>query len=171
MSFSFVFHLKVTLLLSVWLKKWREFLTRSWSVDHSYWIRVCLFVVPIAEEVNLCFSGVRDLSTVVNLPANDFRVIDSAVSCYCASCVLWGDSSVQAVDYDDMRTCCMCKNICVFSAVACECNKTNVSCTRHYNMMCKCPKEKKFLLGKWNRSCCSLLIVLTSLGVRSVLVG
>lgn len=55
---------------------------------------------------------------------------------------------LKAVEYDEMRSCCMCKNICVFSAVACECNKTNVSCTRHFNLMCKCPKEKKFFLGK-----------------------
>lgn len=56
----------------------------------------------------------------------------------------------QAANYDDMRCCCMCKHICIFSAVACECDKTKVSCTRHFNLMCRCPKDKKFLLGEEN---------------------
>eukprot|EP01034_Spumella_vulgaris_P021348 gene21348-27378_t len=75
-------------------------------------------------------QGVRDLSSLVNLPPNNFQLIDS-----------------NAANYDDMRACCVCKHICIFSAVACECNKTRVSCTRHYTAMCKCPREKKFLLA------------------------
>lgn len=97
-------------------------------------------------------QGVRDLSDIVNLPPNNFQLIDSNV---CAVDRLSGrrfnpfcSFSLQAANYDDMRACCICKHICIFSAVACECNKTRVSCTRHYTSMCKCPKEKKFLLGE-----------------------
>ena len=46
-----------------------------------------------------------------------------------------------------MRGCHVCKHICVFSAVACECDKTKVTCIRHFQSLCKCPKERKYLLG------------------------
>jgi hypothetical protein len=54
----------------------------------------------------------------------------------------------QASEFDDMRQCFGCKAICVFSAVACECDKSRVSCMRHFPTMCKCPAHKKFMLGK-----------------------
>ena len=58
----------------------------------------------------------------------------------------------QAAEYDDMRGCHVCKHICVFSAVACECDKTKVTCIRHFQSLCKCPKEKKYLLGTFIRT-------------------
>ncbi len=48
-----------------------------------------------------------------------------------------------------MRLCCICRQTCVFTAVACECDKNRVSCVRHYNFMCRCAKDKKFMLGKY----------------------
>mmetsp|Transcript_20408 Transcript_20408/g.29240 ORF Transcript_20408/g.29240 Transcript_20408/m.29240 type:complete len:543 (+) Transcript_20408:93-1721(+) len=74
-------------------------------------------------------QGIRDLSDVVKLPRNKFECIDS-----------------MGADYDDMRTCCICKHICVFTAIACECDKSKVTCIRHFNNMCKCAKDKKFML-------------------------
>ena len=45
-----------------------------------------------------------------------------------------------------MRNCLLCQHTCVFSAIACECNRTSVACIRHYHLLCKCPKEKNYLL-------------------------
>lgn len=67
--------------------------------------------------------GVRSVAQVVRMPPNVFEVVDKA-----------------AMDYDDRRVCCVCKCVCVFSAVACECNNSRVACTRHEQYMCKCPK-------------------------------
>jgi len=74
-------------------------------------------------------QGVRDISAKVKLPPNSFKAID-----------------LVAADYDDMRGCHICKHICVFSAIACECDKTKVACIRHFNALCKCPKDKKYML-------------------------
>lgn len=76
-------------------------------------------------------QGIGDISTQhqIKLPDNKFNKIDR-----------------EAADFDDMRQCHVCKHICVFSAVACECDKAAVSCIRHYNLLCKCSKEHKYLL-------------------------
>ena len=108
--------------------------------------------------------GIRDLSEIVVLPANKFDCIDSAVSkLFCVhynictklppqphslNCICHYSDPHQGADYDDMRTCCVCKHICIFTAVACECDKSKVTCIRHYNSMCKCPKNKKFMLSE-----------------------
>ena len=68
-------------------------------------------------------NGIRSVAHIVRMPANNFQVIDKS-----------------AMDYDDRRICCVCKCICVFSAVACECNNSRVSCLRHEAFMCKCAK-------------------------------
>lgn len=85
------------------------------------------------EEINarpyIYGQGVRDISDNVSLPSNEFHCIDK-----------------KAVEYDDMRACCLCKHVCVFSAVACECDQRRVACIRHWKGMCKCSKDKKFLL-------------------------
>jgi histone demethylase JARID1 len=57
-------------------------------------------------------------------------------------------SASQASEFDDMRQCFACKAICVFSAVACECDQTRVACMRHFPTMCKCPAHRKFMLGE-----------------------
>ena len=49
-----------------------------------------------------------------------------------------------------MRVCYLCRHTCIFSAVACECSRERVACVRHFSVLCKCPKEKKFLLSKYN---------------------
>eukprot|EP00981_Chlorochromonas_danica_P002524 scaffold487_cov178-Ochromonas_danica.AAC.12 len=79
-------------------------------------------------------SGVRDLcssSSKVVLPENNFTIINK-----------------KTIDYDDMRACALCKQICVFTAVGCECNRVQVACAAHYHMLCRCSKEKRFMLGK-----------------------
>jgi hypothetical protein len=80
---------------------------------------------------NFLSIGVRDISATIKLPPNSFDAID-----------------LVAADYDDMRRCCICKHICVFTAIACECNKTKVACIRHFQTLCKCSKKKKYALGE-----------------------
>jgi histone demethylase JARID1 len=53
-----------------------------------------------------------------------------------------------AIEYDELRCCATCKHVCVFSAVACECDVAKVACLRHYHVLCKCATNKKFMLGK-----------------------
>lgn len=74
-------------------------------------------------------QGVKSLSDRVKLPPNNFSTID-----------------LKAMDYDDMRTCSICKYFCIFSAIACQCDKKKVSCLRHFQSLCKCPNTKKYLL-------------------------
>jgi len=87
-------------------------------------------------------QSIRDLRKTIKLPPNDFATIDD-----------------QAAAFDDMRICYVCKQICVFSAVACECDNHKVSCMRHSTMMCKCSMTKKFLLGML---CCNVSSCLSS---------
>ena len=66
---------------------------------------------------------------------NDFKIIDQ-----------------KAVDYDDQRMCALCKHVCVFSAIACECSASAVSCIRHFHLLCKCDKQEiKSKSSKKNR--------------------
>ncbi|RYH13099.1 hypothetical protein EON65_36495 [archaeon] len=51
------------------------------------------------------------------------------------------------MDYDDKRCCSVCKQVCIFSAVACECSNVKVVCPYHYERLCKCGKDKKFIIG------------------------
>ncbi len=76
-------------------------------------------------------QGVRDLRKMIQLQPNDFGCIDD-----------------KATDYDDLRNCCLCKQTCLFTAIACECDRDKVTCLRHFSLMCKCSNQKKFLLGK-----------------------
>jgi hypothetical protein len=69
------------------------------------------------------------LAFAVRLPANDFSRVDT-----------------RAADYDDRRSCDVCKAVCVFSAVGCECCNARVACLRHYTGMCHCPHERKYML-------------------------
>ena len=81
----------------------------------------------LEEELTLrpqVFSaGVRSMSHLVQMPKNSFSIVDKA-----------------AMDYDDKRVCHVCKCVCVFSAVVCECSYTRVACIRHESLMCKCSK-------------------------------
>lgn len=109
----------------------------------------------------------RDLSKVVTLPSNNFEVIDNKVRVryislshtYWLTFVL---RSSQASEFDDMRQCHACKQICIFSAVACECDRNKVACIRHFPTMCRCPPTKKFLLGELCLSCCGFYYLLMS---------
>lgn len=73
---------------------------------------------------------VQDLSEIVKLARNNYAVIDK-----------------KAMDYDEMRVCCICKHICLLSAVACWCNSKRVTCMRHLRGLCKCSNSKKYILG------------------------
>lgn len=81
----------------------------------------------LEEELTLrpqVFStGVRSMSHLVQMPKNSFSVVDKTV-----------------MDYDDKRVCHVCKCVCVFSAVVCECSFTRVACIRHESLMCKCAR-------------------------------
>jgi hypothetical protein len=87
----------------------------------------------VEEEVrcrsNLLRMGVRDVTGDIRLPKNRCDQVDEA-----------------SADYDDKRSCHLCKHVCFFSAVACECSRTRVSCLRHSNLLCKCPSHKKYLM-------------------------
>ena len=73
---------------------------------------------------------VRDTSELIRMPPNNFSCIDDISS-----------------NYDDLRSCQACKHICLLTAVACECDRNIVACTRHSNLTCKCPMEKRYMLG------------------------
>ena len=83
----------------------------------------------LTARPRLVSIGIRSVSHIVKMPSNSFEIVDKV-----------------AMDYDDRRICCVCKCVCVFSAIACECNNSRVACTRHEQYMCKCAKTKKFLL-------------------------
>eukprot|EP00978_Attheya_sp_CCMP212_P018433 scaffold50461_cov61-Attheya_sp.AAC.1 len=74
-------------------------------------------------------AGVRDVSGQIDLPHNRLDQLDE-----------------ESADYDDKRLCHACKHVCFFSAVACECSQSKVSCLRHSHYMCRCPTERKYLM-------------------------
>lgn len=74
-------------------------------------------------------SGVRDVSKAITLPPNRLDQLDE-----------------RSAAYDDKRLCHACKHICFFSAVACECSQSKVSCLRHSHYMCRCPPKKKYFM-------------------------
>ena len=87
----------------------------------------------VAEELQLrqklLGQGVRDVSDVIQLPKNRLDQLDE-----------------DSADYDDKRLCHACKHVCFFSAVACECSQSKVSCLRHSHYMCRCPVERRYLM-------------------------
>jgi hypothetical protein len=104
------------------------------DVDPEFHTRLAKEVLGILDEE--IFSrpvifkqGVRDISSTVKLPPNTFESID-----------------LVAAEYDDMRCCHVCKHICLFSAIACECDRSKVACIRHVNVLCKCAHSKKYML-------------------------
>lgn len=91
----------------------------------------------VKEELQLrsklITSGVRDVSSVIQLPKNRLDQLDE-----------------ESADYDDKRLCHACKHVCFFSGVACECSESKVSCLRHSHYMCRCPTERRYLMI-WSR--------------------
>ncbi|KAI2492684.1 transcription factor [Fragilaria crotonensis] len=87
----------------------------------------------VSEELRLrrelVAEGVRDVAGLVTLPANRLDQLDE-----------------ESADYDDKRLCHACKHVCFFSAVACECSQSKVSCLRHSHYMCRCAKNRRYLL-------------------------
>lgn len=101
---------------------------------HSY----CKLLLEELERVTeeelrlrreLLRSGVRDVSNAINLPPNRLDQLDD-----------------RSAAYDDKRLCHQCKHICFFSAVACECSQSKVSCLRHSHFMCRCPPNKRYFM-------------------------
>lgn len=74
-------------------------------------------------------AGVRDVSDQITLPQNRLDQLDA-----------------ESADYDDKRLCHACKHVCFFSAVACECSHSKVSCLRHSHYMCRCATERKYFM-------------------------
>lgn len=100
--------------------------------------RTCKLLLQELERVldeelrlrrELVAEGVRDVSDLVVLPPNRFDQLDE-----------------ESADYDDKRLCHGCKHVCFFSAVACECSQSKVSCLRHSHSMCRCAKDRRYLL-------------------------
>lgn len=98
----------------------------------------CLLLLQELERVvneelqlrkKLLAQGVRDVSDMIELPPNCLDQLDE-----------------DSADYDDKRLCHACKHICFFSAVACECSRSKVSCLRHSHYMCRCPFERRYLM-------------------------
>jgi JmjC domain, hydroxylase/C5HC2 zinc finger len=87
----------------------------------------------VAEELRLreqlLDSGVRDVSDLIELRKNRLDQLDP-----------------ESSDYDDKRLCHACKHVCFFSAVACECSKSKVSCLRHSHFMCRCVPQRRYFL-------------------------
>ncbi|CAB9516648.1 specific demethylase 5D [Seminavis robusta] len=87
----------------------------------------------VGEELRLrsklVEAGVRDVTNLINLPKNRLDQLDS-----------------ESADYDDKRLCHACKHVCFFSAVACECSQSKVSCLRHSHYMCRCPMDRKYFM-------------------------
>ena len=77
----------------------------------------------------LLTTGVRDVSDIIRLPKNRLDQLDE-----------------ESADYDDKRLCHACKHVCFFSAVACECSQSKVSCLRHSHYMCRCPPARRYLM-------------------------
>lgn len=78
---------------------------------------------------NLQDAGVRDVSHLISLPKNVLDQLDEV-----------------SASYDDKRLCHACKHVCFFSAVACECSQSKVSCLRHSHYMCRCPTQRKYFM-------------------------
>jgi JmjC domain, hydroxylase/C5HC2 zinc finger len=87
----------------------------------------------VVEELRLRESllqtGVRDVSHLIHLPKNRLDQLDE-----------------RSANYDDKRLCHHCKHVCFFSAVACECSQSRVSCLRHSHSMCRCPPERRYFM-------------------------
>jgi C5HC2 zinc finger len=87
----------------------------------------------VAEELQLrrklLMQGVRDVSDLIELPKNRLDQLDE-----------------ESAHYDDKRLCHACKHVCFFSAVACECSQSKVSCLRHSHYMCRCTPERRYLM-------------------------
>ena len=75
-------------------------------------------------------AGVRDTSKLIKMPPNNFQNMDEL-----------------SANYDDLRSCHACKHICLLTAVACECDRNIVSCTRHFTVTCKCATTSRYMLG------------------------
>jgi len=83
----------------------------------------------LSLRTQLIETGVRDVSNLITLPRNRLDQLDE-----------------ESADYDDKRLCHACKHVCFFSAVACECSQTKVSCLRHSHYMCRCTPHRRYLM-------------------------
>lgn len=112
--------------------------TMANHLEDQKWFSSCHLLLKeldrvVTEELRkrreLMADGVRDVSAMITLPVNRLDQLDE-----------------KSASYDDKRLCHACKHICFFSAVACECSQSKVSCLRHSHYMCRCPNQQKYFL-------------------------
>jgi len=112
--------------------------TMAHHLDEQKSYKNCMLLLQelkrvVHEELQLrkklLAQGVRDVSDVIELPPNRLDQLDE-----------------DSADYDDKRLCHACRHICFFSAVACECSRSKVSCLRHSHYMCRCPPERRYMM-------------------------
>ena len=112
--------------------------TMANHLDNQKCYRTCKLLLEELDRVvneelrlrrELTADGVRNVSELVTLPPNRLDQLDE-----------------ESADYDDKRLCHGCKHVCFFSAVACECSQSKVSCLRHSHYMCRCAKDRRYLL-------------------------
>jgi len=103
------------------------------DIDFAYRLPLLKQIEQVCDEELRYRPIYRDAGITMgfDLPSNEFSSINE-----------------DRISYDEMRTCEICKCVCVFSAVACKCSQSKVSCLRHQlDHMCKCPKDQKYTMS------------------------
>ena len=83
----------------------------------------------LSRRRELFREGVRDVASSISLPPNCLEHLDEL-----------------SATYDERRLCHECKYVCFFSAVACGCSQSKVSCLRHSHSMCRCPMGNRYFM-------------------------
>lgn len=77
------------------------------------------------REQALTVRKIRDVSKYISLRKNECEAIDEL-----------------CMNYDEQRLCYLCKQICFFTAVGCQCSQSKVSCLQHAHCMCTCANSR-----------------------------
>jgi JmjC domain, hydroxylase/jmjN domain/C5HC2 zinc finger len=77
------------------------------------------------REQALTVRKIRDVSQYISLRQNECEAIDDV-----------------CMNYDEQRMCYLCKQICFFTAVGCQCSQSKVSCLQHAHCMCTCANSR-----------------------------
>jgi JmjC domain, hydroxylase/jmjN domain/C5HC2 zinc finger len=77
------------------------------------------------REQALNVRKIRDVSQYISLRKNECEAIDEL-----------------CMNYDEQRLCYLCKQICFFTAVGCQCSQSKVSCLQHAHCMCTCANSR-----------------------------
>jgi C5HC2 zinc finger len=87
----------------------------------------------MTQRTKLLSLGVRDVSHLTHLRDQSIDFDDQNNNDNNNTSIIIIDEA--CVNYDDQRTCHYCKYICYYSAVACQCSQSKVSCLRHSHFM------------------------------------